>query len=285
MAKYSWKHKSEERSSGERTKRVLKNIGVKPSKSRGQNFAISPAVTQAIVDFAQPRSNEYLVEIGPGLGALTDLLLPYGLKDLVEIEENFCTQLQQKYPQLSVHQADARYFDYAELAQNGNRITVFGNLPYIFSTEIVVQLMEYHQSISRAILLLQKEFVERLAASEGGRDYGTISISRQIVASARMGPIIAGDNFFPPAKVQSQVVELTFHKEPVIPVEEIAWLKVVVRAAFHMRRKMIDNSLIASRLVNAEKVPAALEKAGIDSKRRAETVSLQEYRVLAKALA
>lgn len=265
---------------GPRVKDQLRSLEVRPSKERGQNFVINPIVIDAIVGFGQPKEDENIVEIGPGLGALTEALARLPSLTLIEIEAKFCRELAARYPDAKIINADVRSVDLSDI---GSDLVVFGNLPYAFSTDIVFRLIDQAQVVKRAVLLLQREFAERLAAGPGGRTYGLLSVSCRLWADAKLGPVIPGDAFHPPAKVQSQVVELTFLKAPRLPIPDILWFKRFVAACFLKRRKKLINSLAASGLFTKEKIAATLAACGVDQNRRAETLSLDEFAKLAEA--
>jgi 16S rRNA (adenine1518-N6/adenine1519-N6)-dimethyltransferase len=263
-----------------RAKDRLRDLNVTPTKTRGQNFLINVPFIFNILEFGQPRSGENIVEIGPGLGALTSHLSQFpGLK-LIEIEEKFCQALHEKYPHVEIINRDVREVNFSEL---GSDLVIFGNLPYSFSTEIIFHLIEYAPFIRRAVLLLQREFAERLAAEPGGKTFGTISIAAQLHCDMRLGPIIPGNCFHPPTKVESRLIELEFLSEPRYPVSDKARFRRVVKGAFHERRKKILNSLKASGLFDPEQVAKALDAAGIDAGRRAETLSIEEFVNLSEA--
>lgn len=262
-------------------KRSLNQLGLKPSKQRGQNFCVDESVIANIVEFGKPQPGENLLEIGPGLGALTEALSRYGRLTLIEIEPKFCRELSRRFPQARVMQADVRE---VSLAAFGPDLVVFGNLPYAFSSDIIFHLIDNAAYVRRAVLLLQREFAERLAAEPGGRAYGVLSISAQLWAKINLGPIVAGDAFHPPAKVESRLVELIFSGEPRYEVADPVGLHIVVRAAFSRRRKKLLNSLEGAGLFSREKISRALEKLAIDPARRAETLSIQEYVYLAREL-
>ena len=132
--------------------------------------------------------------------------------------------------------------------------------------------------------MLQKEFAERMGAQPGGRDYGVLSISCQLFSDITLGPIVPGNSFHPPTKVQSRVLEMKFLSEPRVPIADIDWLKKVVKGAFLQRRKKIHNSLKASCIRSGTQIMEALEKASIDPNRRAETLSMSEFALLAESL-
>ena len=278
----SWKrYKEGKKAQSPRVKDKLAGLEVKPSKSRGQNFIIDPLVLDSIVEFGAPKNGNNIIEIGPGLGALTERLLPYGNLSVIEIEGKFCSELRKKHPALKVIQSDVREVDFVEL---GKDLLVFGNLPYSFSTDIIFHLVAFADSIDRAVLMLQREFAERLGAEPGGRSYGVLSISCQLSANVRLGPIIGGDSFHPPTEVESRLVELTFPRTPKFKVEDVFWVKRVVSAAFTMRRKMIKNTLKGSQIVPGDAVDRALERVAIDPRRRPETLSIPEFIALSEAL-
>ena len=262
----------------------LASLEVQPSKRRGQNFVVDDSVIQQIVQFGAPDPADTVVEIGPGLGALTAALLqlvnPVRLM-LVEIEPKFCAELAIRFPRARIVNADVRSVNFSDL---GTDLVVFGNLPYAFSTDIVFHLIEQGAVLRRAVLLLQREFAERLAAPPGGRVYGTMSVTAQLWADIRLGPVISGQSFYPPAAVESRVVELQFLRAPRFSVPDRRWFTRVVKAAFHRRRRQLHNSLKESGAFVGVDVSALLAGCGIDGQRRAETLSIAEYAKLANAL-
>lgn len=265
-----------------RVKDKLAELDVRPTKTRGQNFIISPTLLDTIIDFGRPAEGGSLVEVGPGLGALTAELVKYGPLSVVEIEPNFCAELERKYPGLRVFNADARNFDYSGL---GKDLLIFGNLPYAFSTEILFQLIAHAPSIRRAVLMLQREFAERVAAKPGGRDYGILSVNAQLGADISLGPIIAGNSFHPPTSVDSRLIELKFLPAPRFVLPDPDWFRRVVKASFSQRRRQLHNSLRGASIVPSELVEVALKNVGIDPMRRAETLSIEEFVRLSAELA
>lgn len=267
-----------------RAKDQLAELDVRPSKRRGQNFLINPHVIEGILKFGDPQPGERLVEIGGGLGALTEKLAGIATYPLhvVEIEPKFVAQLRERFPQVHLHQGDARAFDFTSL---GAPLTVFGNLPYVYSTEILFHLVSHVPAVRRAILLLQKEFVDRMASPPGSREYGALSVMVQLWAEVKKGPVISGGSFHPPTKVDSRLVELRFATEPRVPVLDLVWFRRVVKAAFSQRRRMLSNSLRSLGVVSEESIREALQRVSVDGTRRAETLSLDEFHRLASALA
>ncbi len=264
-----------------RSKDILAHLGVRPSKGLGQNFTIDNRLIDEIIEFGKPQSSDTLVEIGPGLGALTERLSVFPKLTVIEIDEKLADALHLRFPNIDILEGDVRAVDFSEIGEN---LTVFGNLPYSFSTDIVFHLIANAASITRAVILLQREFAERVAAPPGGRDYGVLSISAQLWADMRLGPIFPGTMFHPPTKVQSRLLELTFLKEPRFKIDDMLHFQMVVKAAFSQRRRKLLNSLKGTALFPVEKLPAALAAVGIDGGRRAETLSIAEFVELAKVL-
>lgn len=264
-----------------RAKDVLRDLDVRPSKGRGQNFVIDSSVVRSIVDFGNPQPGEKLVEIGPGLGALTAELYGRGELTVIEIEERFCEELARKFPGIHIINADVRDVDFSTI---GSNLAVFGNLPYSFSTDIIMLLLEQSPALARAVLMLQREFAERLAAPPGGRDYGAISVACQMRADISTGPIVPGDSFHPPASVESMVIELRFLGQARHGVEDLGEFRKVVKAGFMKRRKKLVNSMRASGFYSGESLDRAFAETGVDPGRRAETLTLEEFAALYRSL-
>jgi len=257
-----------------RVKDILHDLDVRPSKERGQNFLIDDAAINSIVSFAAPSEDDRVVEIGPGLGAMTRVLSSFPDLTVIEIEEKFCERLSNIYPDIKVICDDVRFVD---LGAIGDNLVVFGNLPYSFSTDIVFLLVKHSRSIKRAVIMLQKEFAERLASDPGGRSYGVLSVHAQLYADIRLGPIIPGNSFHPPTEIKSRLVEMTFLPEARFKLRDEEWFKKIVKASFYRRRKKLSNSLKASGLFSVEEINSALANASIDPGRRAETLSIEEF--------
>ncbi|RMD85257.1 MAG: ribosomal RNA small subunit methyltransferase A, partial [Candidatus Dadabacteria bacterium] len=240
-------------------KERLAEIGLKPSSKFGQNFLREPGVARRIVEFGKPIDAPLVVEIGAGLGALTGELLDLDSNLIaIEIEKKLCSFLRSKYPSIEVINADARFVDLNLL---GEKMVVFGNLPYSFSTDILFHLVRHYSVIDKAILLLQKEFADRLCAAPGGRDYGVLTINCGLFGDAVKGDIVPGASFYPKAKVDSMVVIIRFRNSPKYGLDDgdILMFRQVVEASFFRRRKKIGNSLRSSGLFPSQVVDACLE--------------------------
>ena len=264
----------------ERAKDTLRDLNVRPTKERGQNFLIRPEIPQAIVEFGNIPPDAQVVEIGPGTGALTEYLAGFKNLTLIEIEPNFCQHLATKYPNAKIINADVRTVD---LSTIGSDLYVFGNIPYVFSSEIVFHLIKCRSQVKQAVMMVQKEFAERIGASTCTRAYGSITVSAQLFADVELGLIVPGDAFHPPTEVQSRVMKLTFRETPRADVSDYEFFQVVVRAAFSQRRKKLPNSLMSQGRWTKERVLEALAKAGISPDVRAETLSVEAFAALTDA--
>ncbi|MCB0310458.1 MAG: ribosomal RNA small subunit methyltransferase A [Bdellovibrionales bacterium] len=264
-----------------RSKHTLRELGVKPSRHRGQNFLQDQAVIDRILEYAGPLNGENLIEIGPGLGALTRELVPYGNLRVIEIEPSFCQELANLFPDLQIINADVRSVNLSEM---GPDLVVLGNLPYRYSTDIIFHLIDHAAAIKFAVLMLQREFAERLAAGPGGRDYGVLSIAAQLWADISTGPRISKESFYPRPQVESSLVRLEFLRKPRYEIADLDWFKKVVRAGFLQRRRKLANSLKSSGIFSGDQILEALSVCNIDGGRRAETLGIGEFVELAGAL-
>ena len=260
----------------------LKRVGVRPVRERGQNFLHDGSVLEAIVRAGSPKATDKIVEIGAGLGALTRLLVEFPDLTVIEIEKRFANEIRMRYPKVKVIEQDVLQVNFGEI---GSDLVVFGNLPYSLSTDILFHLIAQREFVRRAIFLLQKEFVDRMAAPPGGSDYGALSVACQIYADVEAGLVVGGECFHPKTKVESRVVTLEFLKTPRVNVGDPKFFEKVVRAAFGQRRKKLVNSLERSPYFVGVDMKSVLEKVGIDPGRRAQTLSMEEFATLAAALA
>lgn len=261
-------------------KKYLNSIGVRPNKKLGQNFLIDPSAIEEIVQFGAPNKSENIIEIGGGTGVLTEYLADYNLT-IIEIDENLAPQLEKKFPNATIINEDVRYVDFESL---GDKLTIFGNLPYSFSTDIILHVIEYRKNIKRCIFMLQKEFSRRLAGVPGTKAYGTLSINLQIHCDVSLGPVIKGTSFYPTTEVDSQVVELRMHDKPKYEIKDRLVLAEILSLAFSKRRKKISNSLSGYKKMPGEELAKVLEKAGISGDVRPEDISVESYVKLANFL-
>jgi 16S rRNA (adenine1518-N6/adenine1519-N6)-dimethyltransferase len=251
----------------------------RPRKRFGQHFLTDPGVVDEIVRSIRPSSSDIVVEIGPGLAAITaPLLADAGSMHAIELDRDLAAQLQQRFqdePKLTIHQADALRFDYSTL---GNNLRVVGNLPYNISTPLLFHLLEFRANIADMHFMLQKEVVARMAASPGSKAYGRLGIMLGCYFDIEALFDVDRQAFDPPPDVTSAIVRLTPLPEGTYDVQDAVKLSRLVATAFSQRRKTVRNAL---RKVADE---ALLESVGIDPSLRPEAIAIAEYVRLANTL-
>ena len=276
---------------------------IRAKKSLGQNFLVDTRVSRRIVDAVSPKPADIIIEIGPGTGALTGLLAESGCRVIaVELDRRLGEELRARlarFANLSVVWQDALRLDWEAFIHSakqdlkpepGNdeatRIRVVANLPYYISTAIIEKLLAQRGRIFDMTLMLQKEVVERITSGPGSRDYGYLSVVVQYYCEASMLFLVPPAAFAPAPKVDSAVVRLAVRERPAVEVHDEARFFAVVRACFAQRRKTILNNLkaAASQMNFSSPMEDALRAAGVEPKRRAETLSLTEFAALADAL-
>ncbi|MFM8899776.1 MAG: 16S rRNA (adenine(1518)-N(6)/adenine(1519)-N(6))-dimethyltransferase RsmA [Burkholderiales bacterium] len=247
-----------------------------PRKRFGQHFLVDEGVIHAIVQGIEPRPGDALVEIGPGLGALTNPLLRQCHQlTVVELDRDLAARLR-KRPELRVVEADVLTVDFAELARELFKpLRVVGNLPYNISTPILFHLMDYAPHVQDQHFMLQKEVVDRMVAGPGTKDYGRLSVMLQWRYEMETLLEVPPEAFDPPPRVDSAVVRMLVRTEPAAVNHQI--LREVVAVAFSQRRKLLRHTLGA----HLEKLAFA---GAFDVQRRAEEVPVHEYIALAQAL-
>jgi 16S rRNA (adenine1518-N6/adenine1519-N6)-dimethyltransferase len=251
-------------------------------KRFGQNFLHDPGVMDRIVHAIAPSAQDHLVEIGPGQGAITELLLPLVKRlDAVELDRDLVRLLQGRYAEkkhFQLHSADALKFDFCRLARDHERLRVVGNLPYNISTPLLFHLLENSQCIRDMHFMLQKEVVERMVASPGSKIYGRLSVMLQIRCRVQMLFPIGPGAFQPPPRVDSAFVRLTPYENPLHEVTDMALFSRLVTQAFSQRRKTLRNTLrgLASETI--------MESCGIDPSARAEQLRLEDFACISKAI-
>jgi 16S rRNA (adenine1518-N6/adenine1519-N6)-dimethyltransferase len=221
------------------------HLGHRARKRFGQNFLNDPYIIDGIVSSINPQKGQNLVEIGPGLGAITE---PVGkLVDrfsVVELDRDLAERLR-KHPNLStkltIYEADAMRFDFTQLIQPGNKLRIFGNLPYNISTPLMFHLFEFHKDVEDMHFMLQKEVVNRLAAGPGCKAYGRLTVMAQYYCKVMPVLEVPPTAFTPAPKVDSAVVRLMPYEVLPYPCDNLKWLDRVCRDGFNQRRKTVRN--------------------------------------------
>ncbi|MBN5369336.1 16S rRNA (adenine(1518)-N(6)/adenine(1519)-N(6))-dimethyltransferase RsmA [Serratia marcescens] len=252
-------------------------------KRFGQNFLTDQFVIDSIVSAIHPQPGEAVVEIGPGLGALTE---PVGARmdrmTVIELDRDLATRLE-NHPRLkdklTIHQQDAMTVNFAELAEEaGQPLRVFGNLPYNISTPLMFHLFSYTQAIRDMHFMLQKEVVNRLVAGPNSKAYGRLTVMAQYYCNIIPVLEVPPTSFAPPPKVDSAVVRLVPHSVLPNPVGDVRMLSRITTQAFNQRRKTIRNSL------GDLFTPEQMTELGVDPSLRAENISVAQYCKLANWL-
>ena len=269
------------------TQHILRTFNIRANKSLGQNFLISPEVVRLIVEAAEITPDEPVLEIGPGIGTLTQGLALAGAKvTAIELDKRLLPILDKTLEgagQVQVIHGDILQTDIKALMQ-GQSFKVAANLPYYITTPIVLKLLEEDLPIERLVTMVQKEVAERMVASSGGKDYGALSIAVQYHAEVSLAFVVPANCFMPAPNVQSAVVVCKKRTQPIVEVVSEKLFFRVVKAAFSQRRKMLSNCL-KNMGVDSQFVENWLQTAAIDGKRRAETLSLQEFALLTNSFA
>ena len=255
------------------------HLGHQAKKRFGQNFLHNDMIISRIVDAINPKVGENLIEIGPGLGALTEPTIERaGKLSVVELDRDLAERLRHHpflAPHLTIYEMDALKFDFGQLSTPEQPLRIFGNLPYNISTPLIFHLLTFKDKVQDMHFMLQKEVVERMAAGPDCKAYGRLSIMTQyqcqVIPVMEIGP----EAFKPAPKVDSAIVRLIPHKNINNPVKDIAALNTVCLAAFNQRRKTIRNSF--KKLLTIEQI----ESLGLDGNVRPENLTIDNYIAIA----
>ena len=273
---------------------LLKAFGLRASKKRGQNFLVQPATAAAIARLLGAGPGDTVVEIGSGLGALTLALAESaGRVVAVEVDRGVLRALgeilaDEGAGNVEIMELDALKLDWRALAQEaGGQVLVAGNLPYNISSPLLFNLLDNLEAWRSACFMVQKELGLRLAAGPGAKDYGRMAVLVKTFLSVEPGLQLGPEQFFPRPAVDSRVVCLKKLERPLVEFsgrDEVEFFRKVIKAAFSQRRKTLANSLMGGLRLKRDPVASALEEAGVDGGRRAETLTPVEFGRLASAL-
>ncbi len=265
---------------------ALRALGVRPSKRLGQNFLRDPRVARRIAGLiAHPL--EPVLEIGPGLGALSLELAATGRPFVaVELDLRLAEHMEvglRPYPQARLVRGDVLDHRIDALVPGGGRLTVVGNLPYSITTPVLEWILGQKERIGRALLMVQREFAERLTAKPGSKEYGSISVLVALNAGVQTCFRVSPGAFYPRPEVDSTVLEITPRDYPGTTAEERDAASMMARASMGSRRKTLANALARGLDLPADGARVLLADAGLDPVRRGETLSAAEFVTLARA--
>jgi len=274
----------------EENRQMMKKYGIAPKKKYGQNFLIDEAVLENIVADAEVTMNDFVIEIGPGLGNLTKRLCEKaGHVVVIEIDKEMVEILRTEYSyihNLEIIEADIMKIDLKELVAKaeGKAVKVVANLPYYITTPILMKLLEEEPGLSLIEIMVQKEVADRICAEPTGREFGAITVAVNYYAEPRYMQTVPSFAFLPPPAVDSAVMRLDVLKKPKVQVDKKLFFDIV-KASFAMKRKTLLNSLGSAKLcgINKEKLAKILEDLGIDLNCRAERLSLENFAAIANA--
>ncbi|USK39081.1 16S rRNA (adenine(1518)-N(6)/adenine(1519)-N(6))-dimethyltransferase RsmA [Cytobacillus firmus] len=278
-----------------RTRAILDKYGFSFKKSLGQNFLIDTNILRRIVDHADLTEESGAIEIGPGIGALTEQLARRSKKVLAfEIDQRLLPILEETlspYPHVSIINEDVLKADVKTAIEREfegiDDIMVVANLPYYVTTPIIMKLLEDKLPIRGIVCMLQKEVADRISARPGTKEYGSLSIAVQYYTEAETAMIVPKTVFVPQPNVDSAVIKLTKRKQPAVTVKSEPFFFQVTKASFAQRRKTLLNNL-TSQLPEGkqkkEQILSALEQANVEPGRRGETLSIEEFARLSDAL-
>lgn len=272
---------------------VLQKYQFNFQKKFGQNFLIDTGILEEIIEAAQITKDDFVLEIGPGIGTMTQYLCEAARAVVaVEIDTNLIPILKDtlaEYNNVDVLNEDILKVNIAKLAEeknNGKPIKVVANLPYYITTPIIMGLFESHVPIDSITIMVQKEVADRMQVGPGTKDYGALSLAVQYYAKPYIVANVPPNCFMPRPKVGSAVIRLTRHAETPVQVDDEKLLFQIIRASFNQRRKTLANGLKNYEGLSFEKetIEAAIAECGFSPSVRGEALSLEEFAKLANVL-
>lgn len=278
-----------------RTRAILEKHGFSFKKSLGQNFLIDTNILRNIVDHAELTESSGAIEVGPGIGALTEQLAKRAKKVVAyEIDQRLLPILSETlepYPNAKVIHSDVLKANVKEMIEEEfagiDDIMLVANLPYYVTTPIIMKILEENLLLRGIVVMLQKEVADRISAKPSTKEYGSLSIAIQYYTVPEVVMIVPKTVFVPQPNVDSAVIRLTIREKPLVAVKSEEFFFRVTRASFAQRRKTILNNL-TSQLENGKEkkeiILAALQAAGIEPSRRGESLSIEEFAALSDAL-
>lgn len=275
------------------TKKIIEQYGFYFKKNFGQNFLIDGNILENIVESAGITKEDCVLEIGPGIGSLTQVLAENAKKVIaVEIDKHLIPILSQtvgEYDNIEIRNQDILKTDIDEIIEkenNGKYIKVVANLPYYITTPIIMDLLENYRKVESITVMVQKEVAERMQAQFGSKDYGALSIAVQYYCDVKMDMVVPPSCFMPKPKVSSAVITLYLRKEPILKGVNEQLFFHIVKCAFGQRRKTLLNSIYnQGKLgISKEELSNIIQSIGLDEKVRGESLSIEQFGNLANEI-
>ncbi len=272
---------------------VLQKYGFRFQKKFGQNFLIHPPTLEGIIEAAGVTKEDFVLEIGPGIGTMTQYLCEAaGSVVAVEVDKNLIPILEdtlQEYDNVEVINEDILKVDIAKLAQErncGKPIKVVANLPYYITTPIIMGLFESHVPLESITIMVQKEVADRMKEGPGSKEYGALSLAVQYYAKPQIMLEVPPSCFMPQPNVGSAVIRLTCHEKPPVNVQDEKLLFQIIRASFNQRRKTLANGLtnFGSFGLSKEELQQCIEELGVPATIRGEALSLEQFAKLSNII-
>lgn len=271
---------------------ILHQYDIKPRKRLGQSFLIDVNTINRIVDSSHISSDDVVVEIGSGIGVMTRAVAQTARQVIaVEIDPRLIQILKDQLSgcsNLEIHSGDILKFDFSSISMKYNsKIKVIGNVPYNISSPVIFHLLSFRSVISSFTLMLQKEVVQRLVSLPDNKHYGVPSVLLQMHAAVERLFDVPATCFYPRPKVESSIIQGKFRERPLVDLADEVFFGRLVKTAFGQRRKMLVNNLKNAKYLEGfseTDLQAALNESGIDGKRRAETLSVEEFGRLSNIL-
>lgn len=282
----------EKLSSPRRTKEIVNKYGFRFSKSLGQNFLIDENIILKIIEGSEINKNDVIIEVGPGIGTLTQYLAEMSKKVLaIEIDKSLIPVLDEtlgSYDNVEVINSDVLDLDLKKLVSDkfpGEKVKVVANLPYYVTTPIIMKFLEEEVPVKDIVVMVQKEVADRLKAKPKTKDYGSLSVAVQYYSQPEIVTRVPRSVFIPNPNVESTVIRLKVLDNPQVQVADRKIFHKVVRASFAKRRKTLLNSLSFSNLeLNKDQIKETLVACDIDPRRRGETLDIEEFAALSNKI-
>lgn len=275
------------------TIKILEKYGFSFQKKYGQNFLIDNNIVKKIVQEAGIKKDDFVLEIGPGIGTMTQILCENAREvAAVEIDKKLIPILKQdtlsSYNNVTIINDDILKLDINKLIlerNEGKPIKVVANLPYYITTPIIMGLFESHVPLESITIMVQKEVADRMQVGPGTKDYGALSLAVQYYAKPKIILMVPASCFMPRPNVDSAVIKLTCHDKPPVLVKNEKFMFDIIRASFNQRRKTMTNSVVNANLgITKEQLLIALEQCGLKSTVRGEALTLQQFAQLSNEL-